>query len=84
MKRVIYSKEATKALDAMPANIARLIKAKLALYAENSDALGNNVKALQGERRELRLRVGDWRIVFKEDKETITIIRVASRGSAYD
>ncbi len=73
-----------KALEGMPANVARLIKAKLAVYADNPDAFSNNVKALQGERGELRLRVGDWRIVFKEDKETITIVRVAPRGSAYE
>jgi mRNA interferase RelE/StbE len=41
-----------------------------------------DVKRLKG-REGYRLRVGDWRVLFLMDGETITITRVRPRGGAY-
>jgi mRNA interferase RelE/StbE len=68
----------------MPANTALRIRAKLRQYAADPEALARNVAALKGESDCLRLRVGRWRVVFKEGDETVAIIRVAPRGRAYD
>jgi len=32
---------------------------------------------------EYRLRVGDWRVRFRRDTETIYVLRALSRGRAY-
>jgi mRNA-degrading endonuclease RelE of RelBE toxin-antitoxin system len=41
------------------------------------------VKALQG-RKELRLRIGDYRLFFVcPDADTIQVLRVRHRGAAY-
>ena len=32
----------------------------------------------------MRLRVGDWRVVFSETGKEIAIIKIASRGSIYE
>jgi mRNA interferase RelE/StbE len=45
--------------------------------------LAQNVKALKGEDGVLRLRVGDWRVVFSETFEVIDVIKIASRADAY-
>ena len=45
-----------------------------------------DVRRLQGTREEiLRLRIGDWRLLFSEDQEAATLVvrRVLPRGSAY-
>ena len=44
-----------------------------------------NLIALQGEKDEYRLRVGEWRILFhwETKTDTIHIRRVRPRGSAY-
>jgi mRNA interferase RelE/StbE len=45
---------------------------------------GLDIKPLKA-RPEWRLRVGDWRILFKVDNEriTITVVRLAPRGNVY-
>jgi mRNA interferase RelE/StbE len=32
----------------------------------------------------LRLRIGDFRVIFEETAEEIRVTRIAPRGSAYD
>ena len=68
----------------MPADTAERIRSKVRQYALAPESLAKNVKALKGEPGYLRLRVGDCRVVFREDAEVIAIIRIAPRGRAYD
>jgi len=42
-----------------------------------------DIKRLQG-RDGMRLRVGDWRVVFITDADTITITAVGHRREIYD
>jgi mRNA interferase RelE/StbE len=81
---ITYSKDALKTLSRMPANTARLIRSKIEQYAADPGSLANNVKQLKGGSGELRLRVGDWRVIFREDGIVIAVIRIAPRGGAYD
>jgi mRNA interferase RelE/StbE len=84
MKPVTYSREATKTLRRIPANTRQIIIGKIEQYAAEPESLANNVKALKGNPGYFRLRVGDWRIIFREDGAVIAIVRVAPRGGAYD
>lgn len=83
MKRIIYSKQASKTLARIPVNEARRIRAKIAQYAEEPAALANNVKRLR-ESGYLRLRIGDWRVIFREDGVVVDVVRIAARGEAYE
>ena len=51
-------------------------------YAEDPAAQANNVTALKGQAGLLRLRVGDWRVIMR-DESVLTILDVSSRGDAY-
>jgi mRNA-degrading endonuclease RelE of RelBE toxin-antitoxin system len=42
-----------------------------------------DIKRLQGEANELRLRVGDYRVRFIEEPDAFHIIRVLHRKEAY-
>jgi mRNA interferase RelE/StbE len=84
MKNISYSRDAIKSLTRMPANTAKLIRSKIEQYAANPASLANNVKALKGAPGIYRLRVGDWRIVFNEDGQVLSVIKIAARGSVYD
>ncbi len=84
MPQVVYSRDAIRTLSRMPANLSRLIRSKMEQYAVDPAALANNVKMLKGEPGLLRLRVGDWRVLFTEDGVVIAVIRIAPRGSVYD
>ena len=68
----------------MPSKTAQLLFSKIEQYAADPRSLANNVKALSGCDGVMRLRVGDWRVIFSDDGVVIAIIRVSPRGSAYD
>lgn len=84
VKVTIYSRDALKTLRGLPTNVADRIRGKVEQYVADPASQSNNVKALQGEKGYLRLRVGDWRVIFREDGSVVLIVRVAARGSAYD
>lgn len=84
MKQITYHSDALKALSRMPTNTARRIRSKIEQYATDPASLANNVKALKGGNGLLRLRVGDWRVIFTETGEVLAILTIAPRGGAYD
>jgi mRNA interferase RelE/StbE len=84
MRRVSFSHDADKTLRAIPVNQRRLNVAKIEQYAADPRSLANNVKSLKGNPGYLRLRVGDWRVIFREDGSVVAVVRIASRGSVYD
>jgi mRNA interferase RelE/StbE len=57
---------------------------KLGQYADNPASVANNVKALQGKLGYFRLRVGDWRVLFRSDGTVIAVTRIAPIGGAYE
>jgi mRNA interferase RelE/StbE len=81
---IAYSKEAAKILQRMPRNTAKLIREKLEIIASDPYADHANAKKLQG-REGYRLRVGDWRVIYKIQNEQLMIIvlKVAARGEIY-
>lgn len=83
MRTITYNKAAALALRRMPANTARTIRDKIALYAADPTALANNVVKLQG-RDGYRLRVGNWRVIFDDDGRVLAILAIRPRGGAYD
>lgn len=83
MKRITYTKAATKALLAMPRNTAERIREKIGAYAADPASQANNVKALKG-REGIRLRVGDWRVIMNDEGTVLAVLRIAPRGGAYD
>lgn len=84
MYKISYSKEAEKTLQRMPRNMAKLILGKLKDIAVNPYADHPNATKLQG-REGYRLRVGDWRVIYKIQNEQLIIVvmKIASRGEVY-
>ncbi|QGG91293.1 type II toxin-antitoxin system RelE/ParE family toxin [Agrobacterium sp. MA01] len=83
MRDIVYSKDAIRSLNRMPANEARRIRSKVLQYAADPASLANNVKKLRDSRYH-RLRIGDWRVIFREDGTVVDVVRVAARGEAYE
>jgi mRNA interferase RelE/StbE len=63
-------------------NRAKLIKRKIDAYALDPASQANNVKALRGGG--YRLRVGDYRVIFEETEDEITVTKIRPRGNVYD
>jgi len=62
------------------ADIRGRIKAKLEMFPETGSG---DVKRLKG-RAGSRLRVGDWRVIFYAEGDTIVVAAVGHRREIYD
>lgn len=84
MYQIEYTRDAVKALMAMPRNVSQQIRCKIELLAADPFAANNNVKKLVG-REAYRLRVGDWRVIYEIEggRLVIHVLTVAPRGGAY-
>ncbi len=81
MKAIAYTRTAATALR-KHANKAKRIMGKIEQYAANPAAQANHVVALKGSDY-LRLRVGDFRVIFAETADAITVIDIGPRGGIY-
>ncbi|MBN1273935.1 MAG: type II toxin-antitoxin system RelE/ParE family toxin [Candidatus Aminicenantes bacterium] len=64
----------------------KIIKAKLMMLAKNPEALKNNIKRIgRAEDHLYRLRTGNYRVIFKKDKDqfVIIIVRIGHRKEIY-
>ena len=80
MKKIAFTFAATRQWVKMSADIRKRNDAKLTIYATNGSG---DVKRLKG-RGGCRLRVGDWRVIFIEDNNSIIIVAVGNRREIYD
>lgn len=81
MREVEWTDASLEDLAALDRGIARRVKQAVERFSETG---AGNVKRLQGvDPPEYRLRVGDYRVRFHLDDETVRIIRVRNRREAY-
>ena len=80
MKEISYTTSATRQLRALPANIRERLIDKLRRYAETG---AGDVKALVGQSG-ARLRIGDYRVIFLETAEAISVRAVGHRRDIYE
>ena len=77
---ISFSKSALKAL--LRSDKRALLRQKIDELAADPLAPSANLKKLQG-RPEYRLRVQDWRIIFRIEGDTLWIDDFGPRGSIY-
>jgi mRNA interferase RelE/StbE len=77
---VQFKPAAVKDIRSIPARTQSRILAKIEAM---SDDLKGDVKRLTGFTREYRLRVGDYRVLFEIEGESIIVYRVRHRREAY-
>lgn len=82
MKAVIWTADAAKDLK-RHGNMAARIRKAIADYAADPAAHANNVTRMVGSAAS-RMRVGQFRAVFVETDDTITVTRVGPRGDVYE
>jgi mRNA interferase RelE/StbE len=82
VKTILYTRAALRALR-KHRNMARRIMEKIDDYATHPDALANVVTDLVGKDCR-RLRVGDFRVLFRETPTQVIVLDVGPRGGIYD
>jgi mRNA interferase RelE/StbE len=80
MKAVSFTPAATRQWLKLSADIRKRIDAKLTIYATNRSGDVKRLKGAEG----CRLRIGDWRVIFIEEKTSIIIVAVGNRRDIYD
>jgi mRNA interferase RelE/StbE len=82
-RRIGWSKRAAKEFDRLDRHLQHRIAAALDRLASHE---GGDLRKLEGVDEETwRLRVGDWRILFRYGEDSsLLILRVRPRGSAYE
>jgi mRNA interferase RelE/StbE len=86
MYAIEFLPSAKKELSQLDRVIQKQLKEKIILLATDPEKLKNNIKALKGEYSgKFRLRVRDYRVIFRitEEKILITIIRIGHRKEIY-
>ena len=82
MARIEWTRSAFKEARKAPFDIIIKMIEAISRYAENPKS-AIDVKAMQGVENCFRIRVRDWRLIFIVENETLTVTRIAPRGSAY-
>jgi mRNA interferase RelE/StbE len=76
---LFLTEDAKKDLKKIGSSEAIRIVRKLETYAENPMAFRKQVKKLQGQEA-LRLRIGDYRVLFSESGIVLRVLRVLRIG----
>jgi mRNA interferase RelE/StbE len=81
--QVIIHRKAEKMLKRLDGDILKHIRA--AIRALAGDPRPNGVKRLTGYENFFRIRVGDWRIIYAIEDDTliVLILEISTRGGAY-
>jgi mRNA interferase RelE/StbE len=80
MKQIAFMPAAARQWAKLSGDIRRRIDARLTEFAFSGKG---DVRRLKG-RAGSRLRVGDWRVIFDETRDTIIVIAVGHRREIYD
>jgi len=80
VKRILFSELARADVRRLNRETAMRILTALHRFAESGVG---DMKRLKGETEELRLRIGDYRVRFTKESDTLHINRVLHRKEAY-
>jgi len=80
MKEITFTPAALRQWLKLSGDVRKRVDVKLAVYATNGSG---DVKRLKG-RNGIRLRVGDWRVIFVEQTTSIVVVAVGNRRDIYD
>ncbi|WP_310495925.1 type II toxin-antitoxin system RelE/ParE family toxin [Sandarakinorhabdus sp.] len=83
-RRVEYSRQAAKTLMRIDAATSARIRAKVSQLANDPASLVSNITPLKGGEGLLRLRVGDWRVIYTETLVIVSVVRIGPRGGVYE
>jgi mRNA interferase RelE/StbE len=75
-----YAQAVVRKLKKMSPDVQRRIRSKI---EHLSNGLAGDVKRLTNFSPEYRLRVGDWRVLFNLDGDTVSVEHISHRSKAY-
>jgi mRNA interferase RelE/StbE len=80
MKPIVFTPTGARQWSKLSADVRRRVDERLTEFVTSGNG---DVKRLKG-RGGLRLRVGDWRVIFYEDQGSIVVAAVGHRREVYE
>jgi mRNA interferase RelE/StbE len=80
MKPIVFTATSARQWSKLSSDVRRRIDVRLTEFAATGHG---DVKRLKG-RAGLRLRVGDWRVIFYEEQGTVVVAAVGHRREIYE
>jgi mRNA interferase RelE/StbE len=80
MKPILFTPAGNRQWGKLSVDARHRIKARLTEFASTGKG---DVKRLKG-RSGARLRIGDWRVIFYEERDAIIVTAVGHRREIYD
>jgi mRNA interferase RelE/StbE len=80
MKRIVFTPASARQWVKLAADVRGRIDRRLTEFAASGTG---DVKRLKG-RQGSRLRIGDWRVIFYEERGAIVVVAVGHRREVYD
>jgi mRNA interferase RelE/StbE len=81
-RTIVFAPEAAREFDALGSTAPQRVEKALDQLASEPLALRNQIKRLKGDSA-MRLRVGDWRIIFDVHFGQIVVLAIAHRREVY-
>ena len=82
--RVVLTPTALKDLKKLPKTLQRRLKEKLKFYIGQAEPLDYSVQLVGNKKAgEYRFRIGDYRIVFDKQDDTLIILYIEHRRDVY-
>lgn len=78
-----FSRAAARALRRMPTQVALRIRAAIDRLEAEPGNPGLDVRPIEGQDGMFRMRVGEWRALYRRDGLVLRIENIAPRGGAY-
>ncbi len=79
---IVFTPDAARDFDALDSTVRQRVEKALDQLALDPVALRNQIKRLKGDSA-MRLRVGDWRIIFDVRAAEIIVLAIAHRREIY-
>jgi len=80
---IFYTHKAAKQLKDLPRVVQKRIVEKMRFYAKQDSPLKFAEHLTDYREGEFRFRIGDYRVIFDMDKNTIYILKIKKRDKVY-
>ncbi len=81
-RTIVFAPEAAREFDALDSTIKARVEKALDQLAIDPLALRTQIKRLKGD-PSMRLRVGDWRVIFEANRDKVVVLAIGHRSEVY-
>lgn len=81
--QIFYTRRAADDLQRLPQTLQRRIAAKMRFFAAQADPLRFAKRLTRVREGQFRFRIGDYRVIFDVEGDTIYVLKIAKRDDVY-